>query len=199
MVRQAAPVVLALLTLAAAGCNAPEPGRPTWGAEVRAYPAGIVPGVEGRVALDDDETVFLRAGWNVTDRGDWGEHDDESGGGPGFGFGWRKHEGAPDGSGPFYGLAMDFWFLDVDWRDGPAAAPTATGNSDLLVWQPTGEVGWAWRIGRTWMLEGTFAVGAEVDVVTNGESVGQGPIVLVGLRVVHVPPPSAWRRGAVTD
>lgn len=62
--------------------------------------------------------------------------------------------------------------------------PLRRGRTDLIVWQPTARVGYAWRFanGRT-RIEAAMSLGGEINVRTRGERVGQGLIVLGGIAV----------------
>lgn len=180
-----------LVGLALAGflpsCSAPAPvgveaepflpGGPLVGREIQAYPAGVVPGVQLRWYPTDRDAVFLRAGANLTDRRDWGEHDDESGWGLGGGVGWRRTLGPGFHSAGWHvGARLDLWALEIDWRDpGPRR-----GMTDIVVLQPTAEIGHGWISERYGRFELTLGLGAEINVDTDGEDVGEGAIALLG-------------------
>jgi hypothetical protein len=151
------------------------------GVDVQAYPAGAIVAVETRRPVSERGELGLRAGYNSTERGDFGEHDDEDGGGPGVGFGYR-HLFAPRGTdGWLTGARVDLWYLDIDWEDDPSGAAPAgrEGSTDVLVLQPMAELGYAWWLGRG-RIELLLAVGAEINVDTDGEDVGEGAIALLG-------------------
>lgn len=145
--------------------------------EAQVYPAGgILVGGARLGPLD------VHAGWNLTRRGDFGEHDNERGGGPGLGASvWRRGI-----AGLRAGLRLDVWYLDIDWWDrvpggitGPQVASRRSGSTQITVVQPT--------LRLRFDLPGaplglTAAVGAEFNVTTDGEDVGDGVIGLVGLR-----------------
>ena len=58
-----------------------------WGFEVQVYPTGVIPGIRYEWDLSTQDQLFARVAYNFTDRSDFGENDDESGGGPGIGLG----------------------------------------------------------------------------------------------------------------
>ena len=58
-----------------------------WGFEVQVYPTGGIPGIRYEWNLSTQDQLFGRVAYNFTDRSDYGENDDESGGGPGIGGG----------------------------------------------------------------------------------------------------------------
>jgi hypothetical protein len=155
--------------------------RWAFGVDVQAYPAGAIVAVETRRPVSERGELGLRAGYNLTQRGDFGEHDDEDGGGPGVGVGYR-HLFAPRGTdGWLTGARVDLWSLDIDWEDDPSGSAPAgrEGSTDVLVLQPTAELGYGWWLGRG-RVELVLAVGAEINVDTDGEDVGEGAIALLG-------------------
>ncbi len=184
------PVALLLAALFAAPSAAAQnlPFSPL--VEAQIYPAGGI--LVGGVRLGP---LDVHAGWNLTRRGDFGEHDNERGGGPGIGLGiWQRGApglpGAASGllgvAGLRAGLRLDVWYLDIDWWDrvpggitGPPTPPRRSGSTQITVVQPT--------LRLRFDLPGTplgltAAVGAEFNVSTDGEDVGEGAIGLLGLR-----------------
>ncbi len=146
------------------------------GLELQAYPAGVVAAFHHQHTFGNHEVGTVRVGWNLTERGDFGEHDDEDGGGPGFGVGWRHYQEL-GGEGWYWGGRVDLWSMEINWRD----KPNRRGESEILVLQPTVEGGYRFRLGASpWMLDLGLAVGAEINVDTDGEDVGEGAILLLG-------------------
>ncbi len=146
-------------------------------AHIQAYPAGII----GTLSLSYQpgiQHVFSGyGGFNTTDRRDWGKHDDESGTGPGFGLGWHYYfNTAPAG---FYaGVRTDLWFLTIDWKENNGA----TGTTDITVLQPTARIGYTFLPGQgTWFIDTNVSLGAEINIETEGDPVGEGAILLVGV------------------
>lgn len=167
------PGLLALALLV--GCRSA--GALGWGTEVELYPAGAVVAASAGSPVSERAVVFGRAGYNLTDRRDYGEHEDESGGGPGFGVGYRRWLG--DGyRGWFWGARADLWFLEIDWEE---AGGTPSGTSDVVVFQPVGQGGYTWPLDGGFRLDLSASLGAEINVDTSGEDVGEGAILLVGL------------------
>jgi len=147
------------------------------GLEVQAYPAGVIPGVHARWALDRSSALTARVAANITDRGDFGEFEDESGEGFGAGVGYRRAlEGSLASDGWLWGARVDLWSLEIDWED-----PGRSGTTDILVLQPTVEFGYGWALGSGGRLELVAGAGAEINVDTDGEDVGEGAIGLLGL------------------
>jgi len=165
----------AALVLGAGACASP-PAPWLVGGEVQAYPAGVITALHAQREASEHGAWTLRAGYNVTDRDDYGEHDDEHGGGPGVGVGYRYALAPRAEDGWLVGARADLWYLDIDWKDNPGDS----GSTDVLVLQPTVEAGYGWwfAAGR---LELTVAAGAEINVHEDGEDVGQGAIGLIGV------------------
>ncbi|MDX1672276.1 MAG: hypothetical protein R3211_08030 [Balneolaceae bacterium] len=149
------------------------------GAELQVYPAGIILGIQGGLNIGSGHELQLRVGYNITDRGDFGEHDEEEGGGPGAGLGYR-HFLENTLTGLFLGGRADIWFMDIDWRD---ESPTRFGSSQITVLQPTIEAGYDFLQNSSWKLMTTISFGFEINVRTEGEEVGEGAIFLGGLNV----------------
>lgn len=186
---------LSAALLVAAGCAAPaggpaplalqdRPAKRGIAAEVRVYPAGVITSVRGARALRKSDVLHFSAGYNFTDRRDFGEHDDEEGGGPGIGAGWRRYYG-PDRGGWMWGARLDLWDLEIDWEDDLPSGGKREGETDVTVLQPTVEGGYTWRLGGGWRLDLTLAVGAEINVDTDGEDVGEGAIGLLGVTLAR--------------
>ncbi len=154
-----------------------------FGPEVQIYPAGIIAGVQGRSVIDDASEVTFRVAYNTTDRQDFGEHDDETGGGPGFGMGWRRYFG-PDHTEWLLGGRIDFWFLEIDWEDDPPAS-VQKGSTDVIVLQPTVEGGYTFALDGGWRFDLTLSVGAEINIEEDGDDVGEGAIGLLGFSFVR--------------
>ena len=152
------------------------------GVTVQAYPAGLI--VAGRASLPIRTRSILtaHAAYNSTDRRDFGEHDNEEGGGPGFGVAFRRYLSARY-EGWHLGVRTDLWFLEIDWEDD---TPPRSGTTDITVLQPTAQAGYAWTVanGRL-VLEAIVALGVEINIDTQGEAVGEGAILLGGLSVAY--------------
>ena len=150
---------------------------------MQAYPAGVIAGLHAEYALSERDELTARLAWNATDRGDFGEHDDEHGGGPGGGLGWRRFFG-PQYTGWLFGGRVDVWALKIDWKDSSPAS--RQGETDVLVVQPSLEAGYRWRLGDSrWRLDLTGSFGYEINVEVDGEDVGEGPIGLVGVTFTY--------------
>jgi len=151
--------------------------------ELQAYPAGVLAGVRFERDLGARDLVSARIAWNDTDRRDFGEHDDERGGGRGGGVGWSRFLRA-DRLGWRYGARVDVWDLEIDWRD---RSPTQrSGSTDVWVLQPAVELGHRWRLfDSAWRLDLNASLGVEINLDTRGEDVGEGPIGLIGFSLTR--------------
>jgi hypothetical protein len=150
------------------------------GLEVEGYPAGVIVGGTHAWPLGDQGTVATLAGWNFTDRRDWGEHDDEHGGGPGVGVAASRWLGAGR-AGWGIGVRTDLWWLDVDWEEAGRS-----GTTEIVVLQPTVRAGYAWHFdSRDTRLDVSVSLGAEINVAIDGEEVGDGAILLLGIGVAR--------------
>jgi len=150
--------------------------------EIRGYPSGVI--FTGGLGLPLSNNYYgsLHAGYNVAERGNNGEFDDESGGGFGFGGTVDRYFG-PNQTGWFAGGRLELFFLEIDYR-GPGS-----GTSDITVFQPTVRGGYAWRFGNSGQYGVQLAVsaGAEINVATSGPEVGEGAIVLGGVSFTFKP------------
>lgn len=143
-------------------------------AELRLYPTGQIVGAGLTWRLDARTEWGASALYNRAQRGDAGRHENESG--EGFGAGlelsrfWKREP-----QGWFYGTRAELIRLDIDWRD-----PGRIGDSSITVLQPTLRLGYR-SLPFFRGLSATFAanVGAEINVVTRGEKVGEGAIGLL--------------------
>ena len=166
----------------------------TIGLESQAYPAGVITTLRGGLEITNQQELSVRVGYNYTDRGDFGVHDNEEGGGPGFSLGYRYYvENELDGF--FIGARANLWFLEIDWRDTriicgtvpPCFDEVVRGTTDKTVFQPTAEIGYNLLSGRSsWMLAPVLGFGWEFNVRTDGEEVGEGSILLGGLNVAYL-------------
>ena len=147
--------------------------------EFQQYPAGSIPQIMLEVGLTGRSTMNFRVGYNNVRHGDLGEHDDERGGGVGFSIGYRKYL-MLEGNGFLYGIRADLWFNSVDWTND---SPQATGNTKVTVFQPTAMIGYQIVTTAALTITPTVSLGAEVNVSTRGEAVGEGAIGLVGIEV----------------
>jgi len=151
------------------------------GLELQVYPAGVILGIRGGLIFDRQQELNLRLGYNIARRGDFGEHDNEEGGGPGFSLGYRYHfmDNLKD---LFIGARADIWFMDIDWRDDQ---PLRTGTTNITVFQPTLETGYDLLKRSDWTVAPTVSFGYEINIKTEGDDVGEGAILLGGVNATY--------------
>jgi hypothetical protein len=156
-----------------------------FGGEVRRYPSGVIVGGKFDVPLDAGLWLSGSASYDFADRGNNGEHQDESGGGGGIGatLDWYLDQQRGLQEGWFVGVRTEVFFLNIDWND-----PGRSGSTDVTVFQPTARGGYAWAFDHGhYGLQLGASLGAEINVKTNGEKVGEGAILLGGAAFTFQP------------
>ncbi len=155
------------------------------GIEAQQYPTGFLLGGRAELGLSAHHAIELRLGYNLLDHKDFGEHDSEIGGGLGFTLGYRYYLNA-DNQKWFGGVRADLWFNEIDWEDlATDILPASQGTTNVKVLQPTAIVGYRWGINDHFAISPTLAVGAEINIKTDGEAVGQGAIILWGINLTY--------------
>ncbi|MFV1883820.1 MAG: hypothetical protein ACMZ7B_04990 [Balneola sp.] len=169
--------------------STPVIAQTSFGIETQAYPAGLVPGIRVDLGLINNFTITSRIGYNFTDRRDWGEHDNEEGGGPGLSLGIERRGFLTENLSVH--ARADLWFMEIDWRDlysGPALCgatpcPDETGETSITVFQPTIGLGYTIPFSNSYFIKPSLSFGYEINVKTEGVDVGQGAILLVGFQL----------------
>jgi len=151
------------------------------GLEGQQYPTGYLFGARAEIGLASHHALDFRIGYNALDHKDFGVHDTEEGGGFGGTIGYRYYFN-PEHESWFVGARTDVWFNKVDWTD---LEPEAESSTDVVVLQPTLIGGYRWAFNDHFALTPTLAFGAEINIVTDGEEVGQGAIFLWGLNLTY--------------
>jgi hypothetical protein len=141
------------------------------GLEFQVYPAGMQATGIWFEPVGTHRELIGYAGYNLARRWDWGLHSDERGGGPGLGLGYREYLHGLHGLN--LSLRCEVWFLDIAWRN----STSETGLSEVTVLQPAIELAWRGLSGTNGAPELGLSLGREINVATNGEAVGQGPIL----------------------
>ncbi len=145
------------------------------GGEFQWYPAGTITALHIAMNARIHHSVHLRFGYNKTNRKSWGEHENEKGGGWGGTIGYRYYF-KPFPHKFFIGARSDIWKLKIDWKDG-----TQSGTSNTWTLVPTLEIGYTFFINDQAFLTPSVANGAEINIKTDGQNVGQGFITLLGV------------------
>jgi hypothetical protein len=150
--------------------------------EFQVYPTGLIPGLRIEKGFAAKNAVHLRLGYQIIDHRDLGVQDDETGTGYGFTLGYKRYfkEGF---KGWHLGVRNDIWFNQIDWKSNPDTPNEITGTTDIVVVQPTAELGYLWKLSEDWIISPSLAFGWEVNVQTEGEETGQGSILLFGLNI----------------
>lgn len=150
------------------------------GLEFQAYPTGLIPGIRVDRTLGVKSAAHLRVGYNWVRHGDAGVHEDERGEGFGATLGYRRFFKA----GPksfFAGIRCDLWSNQLEWKDQIGQADEVSGISKILVLQPTLEGGYLFASESGCYVSPSLAFGREINIKTEGEKVGEGFILLIGI------------------
>lgn len=148
-------------------------------AELRAYPAGGIATIGVLLPFSPQVELGVAALYNRAERGSAGEHDDESGNGYGAGIEARRFH-ATSKVGWFYGARTELFRSEIHWRDPGNRA----GTTDITVLQPTARLGYRFALpGSSLSLELAAGLGAEINLETDGEKVGEGAIALFGIAI----------------
>ena len=155
------------------------------GFEVQVYPTGLLSG--GRIGLRTGQhsAFHIRLGHNLIRHRDLGVQDEENGNGWGGSLGYRYYFPA-DHKGYFLGIRTDLWNSQIRWKDFDSSGNLSeTGQTQILVIQPTAEIGYLWLIGKNdnGFFAPTLSLGREINVLTQGREVGQGAILLIGIQL----------------
>ena len=145
------------------------------GIELQQYPTGFLLGGRAEYGFKPHQSLGFRIGYNLVDHRDQGVHTNEEGGGFGFTLSYRYYF-RPQNNRLFLGARTDFWFNKIDWQD----SPMVSGTTNIVVFQPTAIAGYLFLIQEKWVITPTLAFGYEINIVENGEPVGEGAILLWG-------------------
>lgn len=153
------------------------------GIEVQVYPTGFLYGLKAEFGFKPKHALELRLGYNELDHQDFGVHLSEIGGGFGGTIGYRYYF-KPTNTKFFLGVRSDIWFNKIEWFD-IVIRGIIEGETSVTVLQPTAIFGYSWLFGNHFVLTPTIAAGAEINIITDGAPVGEGPIVLVGINALY--------------
>lgn len=153
-----------------------------FGVEIQQYPTGFLLGLRFNFGLKAHHRLNLRAGYNTLDHKDFGVQDSEIGGGFGGSLGYNYYF-SPLCDKFFIGVRSDLWFNEIDWKNEVSGLNGTTG---VTVLQPTIIGGYTFILGEKFTLTPTLAFGAEINIRTQGEPVGQGAIILWGVSFTNI-------------
>ncbi|OEK01695.1 hypothetical protein BFP97_09275 [Roseivirga sp. 4D4] len=176
-----ATLVFVIFSTLAAAQDVRTRGLESAGLGVQLYPAGAIINLKANWAMSANSMLVGKLGYNIAMRQDFGKHDDEEGGGPGFTLAYKRYFKSGF-SGWFLEGRASMWFLDIDWRDDQ---PLRSGNTDITVLQPTIGLGYDFLINDSIKLGLIGAFGYELNVATSGEPVGEGGISLLGISFAY--------------
>ena len=144
------------------------------GGEFQWYPKGYIYALHLAYNFPIHHSVQARIGYNKSNWKEKGLHANEEGGGPGFSLGYRYYFLVrPHGF--FLGAHADVWRLSIDWRG------TINGRSKIWALQPTAEMGYMFLINDMFFISPSIAAGVQTNVKTEGQSVGDGSVILIGI------------------
>ena len=153
------------------------------GFEMQAYPTGLIPGVYIEKGWGNRNVAKLRIGYNWIRHRDLGVQEDERGDGFGFTLGYKRYFNE-EFTGFFSSAKCDIWWNSLDWKDQIGMPNEISGNTDIIVIQPTLEVGYLFLpFDNNIHISPTVSFGYEVNVRTRGEPVGEGAILLLGFQI----------------
>jgi hypothetical protein len=162
-------------------CSVLSFGQTDFSFEFQAYPAGLIPGLRIEKSFKEHYAFHLRLGYNWIRHQDFGEQDDERGDGLGFTLGYKRYF-KQGHQGFFVGARSDLWFSELDWKNNIGTPAETFGTSNIIVLQPTLEGGYAF-VKNNFVFSPTVAFGFEFNVKTEGEPMGEGPILLLGINL----------------
>lgn len=151
------------------------------GIELQGYPTGAIPGLCGDVYFNDVSRLHFRVGYNIVRHGDAGKHSDERGGGPGVSAGYDVQPFASRSISA--GIRTDFWFNRIDWYDILPMDERESGTTRITVFQPTVQLGYRLSLSSRVDFIPNVSFGYEINIHTQGQEVGHGPILLLGFVV----------------
>ncbi len=145
------------------------------------YPTGIIPQLSIDKIISKKSSLGIKVGANIFRHRDLGVHDDERGHGFGLTPTYTYYFNSLHTKWHI-SLKNDIWWNHVDWSD-ELNNSTVGGQTDIIVLQPTAEIGHSFLFGQSFILTPSLAAGLEWNIKTDGEPTGQGPIVLIGIKL----------------
>lgn len=145
-----------------------------FGTELQVYPVGYIITITSNIFIKEKLALRFRIGANFANRHDFsGLNDDEIAKGFGGSIGLVQY--IPYWKGNFIiGANVDAWNMWTDWKDGLETANPQSGTTYNLVIQPWINTGYLFRFSEKLDAGLTLGIGKELNVITNGEKVGEG-------------------------
>ena len=168
----------------------------TVGAEVQVHTNGLIYSLRGGIEVAPQQEVSVRVGYYTDIQDDTDNHLKEKTLGYGAGLGYRYYTDDKLG-GFFAGVRTDVWFREVEWRGLERICGTAppcgdrkiTGDTDLIMLQPSLEVGYNLFGGRSsFMVAPVISAGWQFELEEKGVEVetGEGLLFTAGLNLVYL-------------
>jgi hypothetical protein len=145
------------------------------GAQFQYYPSGTISSLHFAFNARMNHSILVQIGYNKVNRKDDGEKDNEKGGGWGGGIGYRYYFN-PFPHKFFIGVKADIYRMNIDWVQGIQVGETKTWTI-----QPTLELGYTIIINDQGFITPFIASGAQINMKTDGDKVGQGFLPLFGI------------------
>lgn len=153
------------------------------GLEFQVYPTGLLSGIHLEYEIGTHSGLQGRIGYNLVRHRDLGVQEDERGGGFGGTLGYRYYSKV-DRKGLMLGVRCDLWWNELDWRNNIGLLNETNGTTRVTVLQPTAELGYVLLSKNELLILPTIALGAEINIKTEGAEVGQGAILLLGASLI---------------
>jgi len=145
------------------------------GAQFQWYPTGTITGLHLAFNSRIHHSVLLQLSYNKANREDDGEKDNEKGSGWGGAIGYRYYF-KPFPHKFFIGAKADIYRMKIDWVQG-----ILSGESRTWTLHPIFEIGYTFIINDQAFITPSISSGAQINLKTEGEKVGQGFITLIGI------------------
>jgi len=145
--------------------------------ELQAYWTGVINGITFERFFTPNDAWHVRLGLQRIRHEDYGEHDDERGDGYGGSLGYRRYWS----SGLSVGARVDLWQNSINWTDAPGTTSERIGVTEVTVLQPVVESSWRKVVSSNWFVQPSAALGAEINIIKDGEDTGQGFIWLLAV------------------
>ncbi len=153
------------------------------GPEIQFYPTGIIPGIRFETDLNEKSAINFRLGFQWIRHRDLGVHEDERGDGYGMSIGYKRYLSS-DKTGFSLTLRADIWNNSLEWKDNIDTPAEVTGETDIIVLQPTLVLEDAFTLWDGTLLIPSIGFGYEWNAKTDGEPTGEGAILLVGVSFI---------------
>lgn len=145
-----------------------------FGTEFQIYPVGFITAITSNIFIKENLAMQLRIGGNFANRQNFsGLNDNELAKGFGGSIGLLKY--FPYRKGNFIaGAHIDGWNMWTHWKDGVNTSNPTQGITYNFVVQPWINGGYLYDISKKLNIGLTLGIGKEINVITRGDTVGEG-------------------------